>query len=838
MGLAMVSMTATASAYYYFLHHSSRTGPSLAIPEKFELTALPNKTVSIFVSDLGPTAMSEGDSFAALVSQIQLAAKVWNDVGSSDLRVALGGLFSPGTLQATPHIEVLFDDLPGVLARGGVLSRRDPVSGPNGPFVPIATSVLILNRNLTQPSPRPSFGEAFFMTVVHELGHALGLQHTLTSSVMSTEPTRATTRAKPLANDDVAGISTLYPTTNFLAQSGSIAGQVTMGGQGVHLASVVALMPDRTAVSALTNPDGTYRIDGVPPGQHYVYVQALPPTQAMDLGPAEVALPLGPDGLPIPASEPFETLFYPGTRDLRQATPVEVAAGAVTGGLNFAVQRRDPAQLISVTTYSFPGSVAVKPAYLSTAGGTQSLIAISTGASLTVNGAPAAGLGISVLGGTAAVQQVQAYPQADEYLQVELSLTNPVPGPRHLVFSLNNEIYVLPSAFYVVNGPPPLVSGVLPGFDSRGVRAALVLGANLQPDTRILFDGILAARASDLVAGGMMVYPPAGPPGYQAAVTALNGDGQSSLFEQATPAIYSYPPGDGPAIFLAPAALPAGAEAMVEITGVNTGFADGQMRVGFGSGDVAVRRVWVMSPTRLRVQVSVSPQAVPASTMLSVISGLQGVWQPFAFQILPYNPRLPVIQPRLLNGATGQPGVSPGTIAVVQVANLVVPPGGAGLALFLNDTPLTITQAAPGQISFVVPGSIAPGPAVLRLQNGSEPAYPVLVNIEGLPPMIAGVTAGGGLVDPAHPARQGDFLTLLVSGLSTDPAAQVVPGSVRVNVGGIEHQAMFVAPPNGQFNMYQVLFALSPAVPGGMQILTVALDGRTSAPFALPVRGL
>ena len=75
------------------------------------------------------------------------------------------------------------------------------------------------------------------------MGHALGLQHTFTSSVMSTEAAgRATSLYSPLAADDVAGISYLYPRGNLAQSSGSIAGRITStGGQGIHMASVVAI---------------------------------------------------------------------------------------------------------------------------------------------------------------------------------------------------------------------------------------------------------------------------------------------------------------------------------------------------------------------------------------------------------------------------------------------------------------------------------------------------------------------------------------------------------------------------------------------------------------------
>src|SRR3984957_7879626 len=108
------------------------------------------------------------------------------------------------------------------------------------------------------------------------MGHALVLQHTFTSATMSTATTSATSLATPLDTDDIAGISVLYPNASF-AQTGSISGQIASGGSGLHLESVVAIRAGSGAISALTNPDGTYEIDGVPPGEYLVYAHALPP---------------------------------------------------------------------------------------------------------------------------------------------------------------------------------------------------------------------------------------------------------------------------------------------------------------------------------------------------------------------------------------------------------------------------------------------------------------------------------------------------------------------------------------------------------------------------------
>ena len=46
------------------------------------------------------------------------------------------------------------------------------------------------------------------------------------------------------------------------------------------MASVVALSLNGTAIGTLANPDGSYRIDGIPPGDYFVYTQPLPPRAA------------------------------------------------------------------------------------------------------------------------------------------------------------------------------------------------------------------------------------------------------------------------------------------------------------------------------------------------------------------------------------------------------------------------------------------------------------------------------------------------------------------------------------------------------------------------------
>src|SRR3954452_14364277 len=92
-----VLAAANAHAYYFWTHYRLSNAPYNPVPEKYDLNALPNKTVTFYVTDSGPAVYAANDSFASVISQIRQAAQAWNSVGTSDLRVAFGGMYSTGT---------------------------------------------------------------------------------------------------------------------------------------------------------------------------------------------------------------------------------------------------------------------------------------------------------------------------------------------------------------------------------------------------------------------------------------------------------------------------------------------------------------------------------------------------------------------------------------------------------------------------------------------------------------------------------------------------------------------------------------------------------------------
>jgi uncharacterized protein (TIGR03437 family) len=837
---AVLLVAATSQAAYQYIHYPSRTNFT-PVYEKFNVDALPNKTVTFYVGDQAPN-LYPNNEFGSVLSQVKQALAAWNSVSVSDLRVAFGGMqgytanpsaASPGVSlpgASTPGGDILFVDTPGVLGLSAPSISTVPVQGSNGQqFFPIVRGLVMISRDTTE-QPWPSAAETFFATAVHEIGHALGLQHTWTGSAMSQGVIRTTSRARPLDADDIAALATLYGKSGWRANYGTITGQVSFpNNSGVTLGSVVAIAPNGPAVSALTHPDGSYRIEGVPAGYAYnVYVHALPP-DAVPADGSGLRRPVDNNNQPFNASGPFQTLLYDGgagTLDPQRAVALNVAPGS-TFNINFTVQPRASVRTYNVQTYSrittatrewgAPGDASVLgyPGFINTTLGKSGLVIVQAQApALLPVPQSVAILGVGSPATTTNGSVIPYSNRPGDYIALYFAVPrDAAPGPRHLVFSFGDDLYVMPYGVNLVQKGPPVAQSASANADGT----VAVAGAGFGGDSRVFFDG---AQATGVVFSGsdaqgtLTATPPPGANGQSAQVTVYNSDGQNStLIPGAPQPTYTYPAtGTAPGVTLTPNAVPAGTLAMIDVNVTGMTLTDGQVTIGFGSDDVQARRVWVLSPTRALVNVWVAPNATTALSEVSVLSGMQVVSTPNAFQTLPGRAGAPVIA-AVANPDPTIPTLMPGQFATIYGLNL------SAAQITVNDVPANVVIANANQVNFIVPPTTA-GPGTLRVTSSAGTALPVAMQIDATAPAIlfASTTA----------ASAGDTVQLTVAGVDAAAAARL-----RVTAAGIDMNVQQVAAAAG---MAQVQSVLTQSFGSSSVPVIVWLDGTPSAPVNVTIR--
>jgi uncharacterized protein (TIGR03437 family) len=328
--------------------------------------------------------------------------------------------------------------------------------------------------------------------------------------------------------------------------------------------------------------------------------------------------------------------------------------------------------------------------------------------------------------------------------------------------------------------------------------------------------------------------------GQNAAITVTNPDGQNSTtldsYELATnmalkfpPPRYAYPESEQPWIEVSPRALPAGALAKIEITGHNLNFAEGNVAVGFGTGDVVVRRMWVLGPDKVILNVSVAPDARTGASDLSVISGFRIAAEPLAFQITAADSAAPTIT-AVANATGTQATIYSGGYVSIYGYRLALPDVTPGVAL--NGVTVKVEYWSPSQVTFAIPANFPVGPVTLTLTDGSAAALPVVIQVAAAPPSILSVTSFmGSVIGPDRSVEMGDALRIVVSGL--DPAAAHDLERIQVTLGDMKFDVLLALElPDGLFELIVPL----PSVP---QVLTAPLavwvDGSSSPARTVPV---
>ncbi|HEV8131437.1 MAG TPA: matrixin family metalloprotease [Acidobacteriota bacterium] len=146
---------------------------------------------------------------------------------------------------------------------GSTMKETDVVFNPARTFSTLETT----DRNVNN----------LFSIALHEFGHSWNLGHSIPrTSTMFFQGGVFGFGFNQLAWDDIAGINISYSLVGLSQITGSISGKVTRAGSPVFGAFVVSTDEQGVlAASTVTLPDGTYKLQFLPPGKYTVYVEPL-----------------------------------------------------------------------------------------------------------------------------------------------------------------------------------------------------------------------------------------------------------------------------------------------------------------------------------------------------------------------------------------------------------------------------------------------------------------------------------------------------------------------------------------------------------------------------------
>ncbi len=838
VALTLLFACAAVPAYFHLGNYDTSQQPNVLVVTRVDPSTLPGGVLKYYLSEDPPRVLVSGDSFNSIATTLGQSLALWNAVPHSALRIELAGSintamprpqsFPAGILRFTDEVP------PGALASGGFLSG--PLNRA-GSFFPITSPRVSFPADM---SAVPSSGRSFLVGVTHEVGHSIGLHHSVPLSVMYQAVTPS--RARVLWPDDEAGLTFLYAAPGFASSVGTISGRVISGGRPVALAGVTAMGTDGSTpvIGAYTAPDGTYSITGLPPGAYKVAVQPLPLGGAPS---SSATTPGDPNDLisirtlsggAIVVNTDIDSQFFGGSFDPAASPDVVVVPGQTRSGVDFDVPARGPARLEALSfSATLPSGRGIAPVLLlpgSSMRVTASGIGLSTSMALSVLGP-----GVAVDSLSLRSASVTTRPHINSGLSFAVNTDASAPaGQRTLLMTEGADHYLAPGYLIAAAGQPPTVIGISPDRGDAGTRVT-ISGSSFSSSARVYFDGVPAQDVSVSDPNTIHATVPLYLPGTAARVFVYHADGFSSDM-LGTPPVFQYTGGPAPELSVQPASARPGDSLTVTITGSNAHFAASQTTVGFGGGDVAVDSFQVDSPTQITARLRVVQNVRSTRYNLGAVTAGEYATLRHAFQV-----------------QTG----TPANIAVAGGNNQTGPAGGAlrsAAVVIVLDSANNPVEGAEVSFTFASGGGQASPPQAPTDQFGLAQATVTLGSQEGTQVMTGSVggasttfrftaagqaapaIAAGGLVNAASftsPVAPGAIVSLFGTNLAASVAgASSLPlptalGNATVRFNGFAAPLFYVS--SGQINA-QVPYTVA----GSLQV-TVSIGALTSATFSAPL---
>jgi hypothetical protein len=303
-------------------------------------------------------------------SELARAQTIWST--PTGLRFSTGGTSSRcfGAGDATGRISIVFndpcgeiDDSGGMLAIGGASYFESGGRFINGIAFGRAVDGYIVNNNSATALPYMQNSNCFASVDTHELGHVLGLDHSLdnTAIMFASVPFSTCSAAPvPISADDIAGIRTIYPLAPIGSAPGAPTGLVSSAsGSTVLLAWVAPATggaPTGYLIEAGSSPGlsnlasfntgttaNSFLTSGVPAGIYFVRVRATNASgtsaasneSTLIVGAGCATAPGPPSGLVI-VSNSGGTVVLAWTGSSGSPTTYLVEAGSSPGLTNLA----------------------------------------------------------------------------------------------------------------------------------------------------------------------------------------------------------------------------------------------------------------------------------------------------------------------------------------------------------------------------------------------------------------------------------------------------------------------------------------------------------------------
>jgi len=302
---------------------------------------------------------------AAELNALRASFGIWQSVPGTALKFEDAGTLPPGVdINPFDNTNVVYWAKTSTLVNGG----HDSISGALAVTFPsydpannlIQGADIVINGKdfawFTDAKDTTATTSYYIeSTVIHEIGHLFGLDHSPAGSAIMLAHGDAGPRLADngLSDDDIAAVRFLYPATNSLA---TLRGVVTNNAGGVLGAIVIAEDAAGNVLSAtLSRPGGAYELPLLPPGNYQVHAAPLDAN--------------GSSAQHLSAPMDFDMVFAGALVNFLPTTNKSVTlTGGATNFLNFNVVGATPAFRIASIQPSAGTAANVFPAAIKVGG--------------------------------------------------------------------------------------------------------------------------------------------------------------------------------------------------------------------------------------------------------------------------------------------------------------------------------------------------------------------------------------------------------------------------------------------------------------------------------------